>query len=232
MAKTVAELRKMAAGRGIVAGENWKKMDFLKVLSSKEKVSLRTQAPAGKKRTASKTRYRKSPSEKSNKLRTASTQLKKPPLLVLAQLPAEYGQDKVVSMQVSPGRVYVYWEVPEDKLAKYKGSLNLKVSDVKTNSFFYAPVSGRLGESFVNVDPASDCIIKLGVINFGGEFMDIMQQQSETSEIHTASSASHSPGDELKKYTSSVEQTGNTRKVSKKALPEEFFEMPEPVSSY
>src|SRR5208282_2840085 len=79
----------------------------------------------------------------------ASVAVKPPPELVLTPLPAEYCRDKIVSMQVDPGRIYVYWEVAEDRLVKYKGSLNLKVVNTKDNYFFYTPVSGRIGESFI-----------------------------------------------------------------------------------
>src|SRR5208283_5274292 len=121
---------------------------------------------------------------------------KPPPELVLPPLPAEYFVDKIVSMQVTPRRIYVYWEVPEDRLVKYKGSLNLKVLDVNANHFFYAPVSGRIGESFININPDSNYAVELGVIDSKGEFVNIIRRESTPfAEVRSDMPAQGPPGE-------------------------------------
>lgn len=192
--KTVAELREMAAGRGIVAGKSWRKKDFLKALSRRKKA--RAQAAP------------------------------------LPALPPGYGEDKVVSMPVSPRRIYVYWEVPEDRLEKFKGSLNLKISDVKTNSFFYTPVSGRLGESFININPESDCTVELGVIDLSGRFVNVVQSPEASGMKAPASGSSPGSAMSTKEPLTCEHQPGDNGPGGETALPDEFFEMPEPVSSY
>ncbi len=153
-----------------------------------------------------------------------------PPELVLTPLPAEYGRDKILSMQVTPGRIYVYWEVAEESLVKYKGGLNLKLQDMKENCFFYAPVSGRIGESFVNINPDSDYAVELGVIDSRGEFVNIIQQgPTAVAEVHHGM-PDEGPTGEIP-ACERPEITGTAQK-GEPALPEEFFEMPEPVSSY
>jgi hypothetical protein len=132
---------------------------------------------------------------------------------------------------VTPGRIYVYWEVPEDRLVKYKGSLNLKVLDVNANYFFYAPVSGRIGESFININPDSDYAVEIGVIDSKGEFVKIIQPESTSvTEVHSEMPAEGSPAEIPVRER--PEMTGPAQNKGGAALPEEFFEMPEPVSSY
>src|SRR5208337_3349381 len=151
----------------------------------------------------------------------ASAAVKPPPELVLTPLPAEYGRDKIVSMQVTPGRIYVYWEVAEERLVKYKGGLNLKLLDMKENCFFYAPVSGRIGESFININPDSDYAVEIGIIDSKGEFVNIIQPESTAfAEVRSEIPACEQP-----------EMTGPGQKGGV-ALPEELFEIPGTVSSY
>ncbi|MBF0558008.1 MAG: DUF4912 domain-containing protein [Nitrospirae bacterium] len=229
--KTVAELREMATRRGIPARKNWKKKDFIMALSSKKKTPVKDLKPARRKTPAKKTLSVKSAARKSPVRKAGPAPLKQPPEVVLSPLPAEYGEDKVVSMQVSPKRIYVYWEVPEERLLKHKGSLNIKVSDVKADSFFYTPVSGRLGELFVNINPESHYTVELGVIDFRGEFVNIMKQDYGTSEIRTTPSSSPSVLLKRKKMPSGG-QSEKAARADESVLPEEFFEVPESVSSY
>ena len=161
---------------------------------------------------------------------SASIAVKPPPELVLTPLPAEYCGDKIVSMQVTPSRIYVYWEVAEDRLAKYKGSLNLKVFDMKKNYFFYEPVSGRIGESFININPDSDYAVKIGIIDSKGEFVNIIQPESTAVTETLSKIQAEGPLGEIPECER-PEMTGPAQK-GEGALPEEFFEVPEPVSSY
>ncbi len=172
----------------------------------------------------------KVPPKKSPLADFASVVVTTPPELVLTPLPAEYCRDKIVSMQVTPGRIYVYWEVAEDRLVKYKGSLNLKVLDTREKNFFYAPVSGRIGESFINIKPGSDYAVEIGIIDSKGEFVNVIQTESTAiAEVHSQKQTEGSPGEipacERPDVTGPAQKTGA-------ALPEEFFEVPEPVSSY
>ena len=251
--KTVRELRTMAKRAGIAVKGDWKKEDLVKVLSLKNKSAAKSTKPAStaKKTPSGKTEDKKSIARKAagpqvikksvKKTRTAkpksisrkvpakktpladftSAAVKPPPGLVLAPLPAEYFGDKIVSMQVTPRRIYVYWEVPEGRLMKYKGSLNLKVLDVNANYFFYTPVSGRIGESFININPDSDYAVEIGIIDSKGEFVNIIQPESTA----FAGVRSEMPACEQPEMTG-PEQKGEV------ALPEEFFEIPGPVSSY
>ena len=126
---------------------------------------------------------------------------------------AGYDGDRVMSMPVTPRRLYVYWELSEDTVARYRGSLNLKVLDVKTNAFFYVPISERIGESFINVSPEGEYAIEVGVINYDGEFINLVQLMP--AEIPGA-------GDEGESVP--PEEGGG--------LPEEFFRIPGTASSY
>ncbi|MGD0283551.1 MAG: DUF4912 domain-containing protein [Dissulfurispiraceae bacterium] len=180
-------------------------------------------APASKAKRVS----RKMPLKKNAAASSRTAVVKSPPELVLPPIPDEYRDNRIVSMPVTPRRIYVYWEIPEEKLEKYKGSLNLRVSDVKTNAFFYVPVSGRIGESFININPGSDYTVEAGIIDYKGEFVDIIQQQASAPESHAAMQAEGHPED-----IASGDQSEMTEGAKEKGLPEEFFEVPEPHSSY
>jgi hypothetical protein len=164
-----------------------------------------------------------SPRKKSS----AKTAVKKSPVYTLPPLPAEYKEDKIVPMQVTPRRIYVYWEIPEDKLVKYKGSLNIKVSVIKTDAFFYTPISGRIGESFVNIDPDNDCAIEIGIIDHKGEFINISRPEPTAHEF-SAEKPAEGPPEEI----APVEQSEKTEPEQEKASARELFEMPEPATSY
>jgi hypothetical protein len=130
-------------------------------------------------------------------------------------LPVGYGESKLASMPVTPRQVYAYWEITEDTISKYEGSLNLKVINTKTNAFFYTPISERIGEQFISVSPATEYTVELGVINYKGEFVRILKSlPMETPVVGIAPA-------EVK------EEAPNAG-----GLPEEFFETPEPISSY
>ena len=231
--KTVRELRAMAKRSGIVVKGYLKKNDLVKALSLKKKSAAKPSKPVTppKKTPSRKIEDKKSIAHNKTLLTDfASAEVKPPPELALPPLPAEYFGDKIVSMQVTPGRIYVYWEVPEDRLVKYKGSLNLKVLDVKANYFFYTPVSGRIGESFISINPDSDYAVEIGIIDSKGEFVNIIQPESTSvAETHSEMSGEGPHGEIPAREWG--EMTGPAQK-GEAALPEEFFEIPEPVSSY
>ncbi len=126
---------------------------------------------------------------------------------------AECDRNKIVSMPVTPRRIYVYWQISEDMIAGYKGSLNLKVLDLKTNAFFYVPISERIGEHFIEVSPDAEYAIEAGTINYNGEFINMALL------AHAKAAAPASVPEKPE-----VPDEGT--------LPEEFFETPESVSSY
>lgn len=123
----------------------------------------------------------------------------------------EFDSDRVMSMSVTPRRLYVYWELSEDTLARHRGSLNVKIMDMKTGAFFYTPISERIGEQFFTVNPDMDYAVEIGVINYNGDFINLAQAMpAEESEVP---SAEPEPSEE-------------------RGLPEEFFGTPDTVSSY
>jgi hypothetical protein len=131
-------------------------------------------------------------------------------------LPFGYGENKLASIPVTPGQVYAYWEITEDTISKYEGSLNLKVINTKTNAFFYTPISERIGEQFINVSPAAEYTVAIGVINYRGEFVRILKSMP----VETPAT-----GIEPAKVSEAVICEAGI-------LPEEFFEIPESISSY
>ena len=127
----------------------------------------------------------------------------------------EYDGDKVVSMPVTPRRLYVYWEISEETMAGKKGSFNIKITDIRVNSFFYMPISERIGEYFINVSPEGEYSIEVGLINHKGEFVNLAQlQQPEQPAVPAG------------------ETPGEPKKAEESGLPEEFFETPESIASY
>ncbi|MEW6214040.1 MAG: DUF4912 domain-containing protein [Nitrospirota bacterium] len=96
-------------------------------------------------------------------------------------LPAEYGEDSITLMTVDPRRLFTYWEVREDTLARYLGILNIRVYDVtgvdfdgmNANSYFDIAVNEGLGEWYINVTPEKEFIADIGCINPEGIFITI-----------------------------------------------------------
>ncbi|MBZ0156007.1 MAG: DUF4912 domain-containing protein [Alphaproteobacteria bacterium] len=92
-------------------------------------------------------------------------------------LPSEYREDKVVTMAVTPKRLYLYWEVTENTLAGQPGSLNLKIINTVTGDAFYLPISERVGEYFVSVSPGYAYTAEIGVIDRTGEFTALVTER-------------------------------------------------------
>lgn len=192
---TIAELKTLAKELNIVLKSGLKKADIIKTM--------------GKAKAEKKTR-----SEKPNK-KFAKFAKKEKIVMEMTPLPVSYGESKLASMPVTPRQVYAYWEITEDTISKYEGSLNLKVINTKTNAFFYTPISERIGEQFISVSPATEYTVEIGVINYKGEFVRILKSLPVETPVVGIAPA------EVKEEAS---QAGG--------LPEEFFEIPEPISSY
>ncbi|MEW5744988.1 MAG: DUF4912 domain-containing protein [Nitrospirota bacterium] len=100
--------------------------------------------------------------------------MEKPP--VEAPLPRS-GEDKIVTMTVTPRRLYLYWEVSEETVARRPGNLNIKIVEMKKGDAFYLPVDERIGEYFVTVSPEGEYTAEIGVIDRKGEFVTMIPQQ-------------------------------------------------------
>ncbi len=230
-AKTIQELRKMAKRKGIAARREWKKEDFVKALSPK-KVFRRQPSKSASTKPARKTAVRKNAvSGTAKKPAGRRTAKAASPRKLLPPLPAErHNDDRIVSMPVTPARLYVYWEIPQNRLAALSGSLNLRARDMKTDSFFYTPVSERIGESFININPGANYSIEIGIINNKGEFVNVIQPESAAAPEALTGMTGRPQGP---RYFSEAPQSHEiTDSPQERVLPEEFFETPGPVSSY
>ncbi|MDA8338915.1 MAG: DUF4912 domain-containing protein, partial [Nitrospiraceae bacterium] len=195
---TIAELKTLAKELNIALKSGLKKADIIKAIG-KAKAEKKPKPEKPKKVAA------KKPAPKKEEKKVAE----------LPPLPVGYGENRLASMPVTPRQVYIYWEIAEDTISRYQGSLNLKVINTKTNAFFYTPLSERIGEQFISVSPAAEYTVEIGVINYKGEFVRILKSlpvQTPVVGIAPAEVKEEAP------------QVGG--------LPEEFFETPESISSY
>ncbi|MEW6740356.1 MAG: DUF4912 domain-containing protein [Nitrospirota bacterium] len=189
---TIAELKTLAKELNIALKSGLKKADIIKAMG-KAKAEKKPRPEKPKKKVAKKEKV----------------------VVEMPPLPVSYGESKLASMPVTPRQVYAYWEITEDTISKYEGSLNLKVINTKTNAFFYTPISERIGEQFISVSPATEYTVELGVINYKGEFVRILKSLPVETPVVGIAPA------EVKEE---APQAGG--------LPEEFFETPESISSY
>lgn len=96
-------------------------------------------------------------------------------------LPVEYGEDRITLMTVDPWKLFAYWEVRENTLAKIKGTLVLRVYDVtgiyfdgkNANLVFDVPVYGRIGDSYIGVAPGKAFIVDIGAVSKAGDFVAV-----------------------------------------------------------
>lgn len=234
-AKTIQALRKMAKNKGIAARREWKKKDFVKALSPKKAAGSRP-AKSAERKPAKKTIVRKQAVSRAAKKRAATAgrpvpPAVKPPIKTLPPLPSEYrNDDRIVSMPVTPARLYVYWEIPQNRLAALSGSLNLRARDVKTDSFFYTPVSDRIGESFININPGVNYSIEIGIINNRGEFVNV--SRPEPAAAPEALTGMPGRPQEPRDFSEVRQSPEIAEPAQERALPEEYFETQGPVSSY
>jgi len=223
---TIAELKTLAKELDIALKSGLKKADIIKAISKtkaekkpmlekpKKKVAKKEKVVATKKAVkrvaVAKKPFGKPPEASEEPLKAVEIPAEMPPL------PIGYGENKLASMPVTPRQVYAYWEITEDTISKYEGSLNLKVINTKTNAFFYTPISERIGEQFISVSPAAEYTVELGVINYKGEFVRILKSLPVETPVS---------GMTTKEAKEEKEAEGTE-------LPEEFFETPESISSY
>ncbi|MFO0754026.1 MAG: DUF4912 domain-containing protein [Thermodesulfovibrionales bacterium] len=246
-AKGMAELRTMAREAGIKAGRSWKKEDFINALSERKAPARKTRV--GKRPAAVGSPAKKAPSGRRRKRETGSLSGagKGPAALPVQEeralpaeeqpsrgegaVPSEYREDKIVTLAVTPQRLYVYWEVTEKSLAGGAGSLNLKIVNALSGDAFYLPVSERVGEYFVSVSPGSASTAAIGVIDRTGEFTALVTERSATPAASARARQQEPPPVE---WTEPVPRVlsiifASPRKTGEGALPEEEVGRPEDI---
>ncbi|MDI6688567.1 MAG: DUF4912 domain-containing protein [Desulfobacterales bacterium] len=214
---TIAELKTLAKELGIALKSGLKKANIIKVISKPKAKAVGKPAPEKIKKAIKKIEPIKEAS-KAEKPMTTEERKPLPPEKYeeMPPLPVGYDADKVVSMPVTPRQLYVYWEITEKTLSQYIGSLNIKVTNLKTKAFFYTPISERIGEHFLAVAPEGEYAVEIGIIDYKGNFVPIVRSQT-----------SETPVSDM-----TTKETKKEKETKEIELPEEFFETPESISSY
>ncbi len=96
-------------------------------------------------------------------------------------LPAEYRENRITLMIVTPWKLFAYWEIKKSTLSKTKGTLVLRVYDVTGVSFngknatisYDIAVFDRIGDSYIGVGPGRDYIVDIGTKSQTGSFTKI-----------------------------------------------------------
>ncbi|MCL4457560.1 MAG: DUF4912 domain-containing protein [Nitrospirae bacterium] len=223
---SVTELKTLAKELGISLKPGLKKADIIKVISKPKAKAVGKPAPEKIKKAAPKPETKKAikkiepikEAAKAEKPTMAEERKPLPPEKYeeMPPLPVGYDADKAVSMPVTPRQLYVYWEITEKTLSQYIGSLNIKVTNLKTKAFFYTPISERIGEHFLAVAPEGEYAVEIGIIDYKGNFVPIVR--SQTSETPVSGMA--------------PKEAKKEKEAEEIELPEEFFETPESISSY
>jgi hypothetical protein len=102
-----------------------------------------------------------------------------PPAL-LETLPSEYGENGVTVMPVNPYKLFAFWEVRQETLNIFKGSLNLRIYDVtgidfettNAHSFIDREVNERVGKMYLEVSPSKEYIADIGIM-YNGIFIGV-----------------------------------------------------------
>ncbi len=214
---TIAELKTLAKELGIALKSGLKKANIIKVISKPKAKAVGKPAPEKIKKAIKKIEPIKEAS-KAEKPMTTEERKPLPPEKYeeMPPLPVGYDADKVVSMPVTPRQLYVYWEITEKTLSQYIGSLNIKVTNLKTKAFFYTPISERIGEHFLAVAPEGEYAVEIGIIDYKGNFVPIVRSQTSETPVSDMT-------------TKEAKKEKETKEIE---LPEEFFETPESISSY
>lgn len=246
-ALTVAELKGLAKELGIALGSGLKKADIIKALGK---------ATTGKKKAAPK-RAKKATAKPAPETperaikpaeRAAPVKKRTPKAAGIteqpAALPEEYGVDKVVTMPVTPRRLYIYWEITAGTLGRYRGNLNLKVIDAETGEAFYLPISERVDEYFITVRPGKEYMAEVGVIDAKGDFITLSSSHPKPAyaprtAVPETELFSAAAGEAVEPPSSRRVRAGETvrgivapEEVAEAAeLPEEFFGVPAFISS-
>lgn len=86
-------------------------------------------------------------------------------------LPAEYGENSITLMTVDPHKLFVYWEVREETLRIFPGDIVIRLYDVtgidlhrtEAAGCTEIPVHERIGSTYMDVDPAREYIVDIGI---------------------------------------------------------------------
>ena len=89
-------------------------------------------------------------------------------------------------MPVNPTRLFTFWEVTEDTLARYIGDLCLRVYDITGVDFdgnnaqgsFDIMVSDRIGDWYIDVGPEKEYVVDIGIMYPQGIFVTIARSHS------------------------------------------------------
>jgi len=103
------------------------------------------------------------------------------PPLPIEVLPEEYGENSIALMTVDPRKLFIYWEVKGDTLARYEGTINVRIYDVtnvdfdgtNANSYLDIPVSQRIGNWYIDVVPEREYIVDIGIKDPSGVFISV-----------------------------------------------------------
>jgi hypothetical protein len=140
---------------------------------------------------------------------------------------AGYGKERIVAMAVTPEKLYTYWEIPTKAVSTRRGSFNIRVTNVDSGESFFMPVSGRIDEVFINVQPDGCYKVEIGLINKKGEFELIVQSPEVfTARVQPSSVRTRKGGVDVR----DAAYAGIPEAVEE--FPAEFFQTGETASSY
>ena len=113
------------------------------------------------------------------------------PPIPMGIIPEEYGEDAVALMTVDPKKLFIYWEVTEDTLAKHKGDITIRLYDItgidfdgmNANSYLDLTVDKRIGDLYMDVHPGRDYIADIGVKDLLGIFISIARSNKATTPL-------------------------------------------------
>jgi hypothetical protein len=121
--------------------------------------------------------------------RLSSQETAAPPRAERRTIPWSYGDDRITAMAVDPARLYCYWEVSDQAIARARGGLraggadawlNLRVYDItgrlfdgsNAHSHFDRGVGRADREHFFDIDkPGSEAVVELGMQSRAGAFV-------------------------------------------------------------
>ncbi|MFZ5996119.1 MAG: DUF4912 domain-containing protein [Nitrospirota bacterium] len=246
-ALTVAELKGLAKELGIALGSGLKKADIIKALGKATTGKKKAAPKRAKKATAKPVPETPERAIKSAE-RAAPVKKRTPKAAGIpeqpAALPEEYGVDKVVTMPVTPRRLYIYWEITAGTLGRYRGNLNLKVIDAETGEAFYLPISERVDEYFITVRPGKEYMAEVGVIDTKGDFITLSSSHPKPAYVPktavpetelfpaAAGEAVEPPSSRWVRASETVRRIAALEEVAEAPeLSEEFFEVPAFISS-
>lgn len=151
----------------------------VKVKAKAKRIKVKKEEKAKKKKVAVKEKKFSLKPEKKVKAKKVTKKLYPP--LPVDILPEEYGEDSIALMTVDPRKLFIYWELREDTVARHKGILNIRIYDVtgvdfdgtNAHSYFDMSVNERIGNRYINVTPEREYVSDMGVIDLSGVFMPV-----------------------------------------------------------